>query len=330
LLDRTAAWHETALLAMEGAALVFVLGDADPNLFRDVEQARAARAEPRRGREIVHDQTSRQAVAWNIIVGPTEGWAQDVLGRPDPEPLWQEVAAVARLDEPDPLAAWRDRLAALDARGATLGAAGFDRLHFTGPGTDLTVGLLEAARWAGAGATTYWGQAFVANLPTEEVFTTPDRLRTDGTVRMTKPLYWYGSVADGIELRFEGGKVVEVRADRGEDFLRSKLETDDGASYLGEVALVDGRSLIGQRDLLFKNGLLDENAACHIAIGSGYTEPIGGAEKLSDAERQAAGINVSRIHVDLMIGSNEVDVDGVNADGSAVPILRGGEWMLEE
>jgi aminopeptidase len=329
LLDRTTAWLETAILSMEGAALVFVLGDADPDLFRDVDQARAARAEPRRVREIIHDQTSRHAIAWNIIVGPTEGWARDVLGRPDPELLWQEVATVARLDEPDPVAAWRERLAALDTRGAALHAAAFDRLHFTGPGTDLAVGLLPAARWAGAGATTYWGQTYVANLPTEEVFTTPDRLRTEGTVRTTKPLHWYGSVADEIELRFEGGRVVEARAGRGEDFLRSKLETDDGASYLGEVALVDGTSRIGQRDLLFKNGLLDENAVCHIAIGSGYTEPIAGAEKLSDEERQAAGINISTIHIDLMIGSNEVDVDGGAADGSSAPILRGGEWMLE-
>jgi aminopeptidase len=147
-------------------------------------------------------------VAWNIIVGPTEGWAQDVLGRPDLELLWQEVAAVARLDEPDPIAAWRDRLAALDARGATLGAAGFDRLQFTGPGTDLTVGLLQAARWAGPGATTYWGQAFVANLPTEDVFTTPDRLRTEGTVRMTKPLYWWLGRADSPRRRMDARAVT--------------------------------------------------------------------------------------------------------------------------
>jgi aminopeptidase len=189
LLDRTAAWLETAVLAMEGAGLVFVLGDADPDLFHDVDQARAARAEPRRVREIVHDQTSRHAVAWTIIVGPTADWARDVLGRPDPDLLWQELAAVAGLDEPDPLAAWRERLAALDARGAALDRAAFDRLHFSGPGTDLTVGLLPGARWCGSGASTYWGQTYVANLPTEEVFTTPDRLRTEGTVATTKPLY---------------------------------------------------------------------------------------------------------------------------------------------
>jgi aminopeptidase len=171
LLDRTAAWLETAVLAMEGAGLVFVLGDADPDLFHDVDQARAARAEPRRVREIVHDQTSRHAVAWTIIVGPTADWARDVLGRPDPDLLWQELAAVAGLDEPDPL------------------GAAFDRLHFSGPGTDLTVGLLPGARWCGSGASTYWGQTYVANLPTEEVFTTPDRLRTEGTVATTKPLY---------------------------------------------------------------------------------------------------------------------------------------------
>ena len=328
LLDRTPGWLETATLAMEGATLVFVLGDADPNLFRDVDERRAARAEPRRIREIIHDQTARRAVAWTIIVGPTAGWAADVLGRPDAELLWQEVADVARLDEPDPLTTWREHLERLQARASTLDAQAFDRLRFSGPGTDLTVGLLASARWGGADATTSWGQAYVANLPTEEVFTTPDRLRTEGTVRTTKPLYWYGSVAEDVELRFEAGRVVDVRAGRGEDFLRSKLETDDGAPYLGEVALVDGNSRIGRRNLLFRNGLLDENAACHIAVGAGYTDPIEGADTLTDDERTAAGINVSQIHVDLMIGSGEVDVDGIGRDGSSVPILRAGEWVL--
>lgn len=146
----------------------------------------------------------------------------------------------------------------------------------------------------------------------------------------TKPLYWFGSVAEGIELRFEEGRVADARAEQGEDFIRSKLETDEGAAYLGEVALVGGTSRIGQRELLFKNGLLDENAVCHVAIGSGYTEPVEGAAGMTEDERLTAGINVSRIHIDLMIGSNEVDVDGVRGDGSDVPILRSGEWVLAE
>jgi aminopeptidase len=172
------------------------------------------------------------------------------------------------------------------------------------------------------------GQQHVVNVPTEEVFTTPDRRRTEGVVRTTKPLHWYGSVAEEVELRFAGGRIVEVRARRGEDFVRSKTSTDDGAAYLGEVALVDRASAVGRRGLLFRNGLLDENAASHIAFGSGYTEPIDGADTMSDEERLAAGINVSVEHIDLMIGADDVDIDGVNAQGAAVPIIRGGEWVL--
>ena len=328
LLARTPAWLETAVLALEGAGLVFVLGDAEPDLFHDVDERRAARAEPRRIREIIQDQTARRAVAWTIILGPTRGWARDVLGEPDEERLWREIAHVARLDAADPIATWRERLAALESRGRMLDRASLDRLHFSGPGTELTVGLLPQARWGGAGATTSWGQAHAANLPTEEVFTTPDRRRTHGTVRTTRPLYWYGSVAEGVELRFEEGRIVDVRAERGEEFVRSKVETDDGASYLGEVALVDEGSRIGQRTLGFRNGLLDENAACHIAIGAGYTDPVPGADELAEEQRLEAGINVSQIHIDLMIGSRDVDVDGVGADGASVPILRRGEWVL--
>ena len=237
---------------------------------------------------------------------------------------------MARLNEPDPTAAWQAHLQALDARAASLNAHGFDRLHFRGPGTDLVVGLLPDARWKGITTTTASGQPYVANLPSEEVFTTPDRHRTEGVVRTTKPLYWFGSVADGVELRFEDGSAVDVRAAHGEDFLRTTLDTDDGGRYLGEIALVDGDSRIGRRDLLFRNGLLDENAACHLAVGGGYTEPVEGSEKLTDEERTAAGINVSQIHVDLMIGADDVDVDGIGRDGEIEPILRGGRWVLAD
>jgi aminopeptidase len=330
LLDRTTAWLETAALAIEGAGLVYVLGDADPNLFADVEPERAARAEPRRMREIVYDQTSRQVVAWVVIVGPTEGWARSLFGEPDVARLWRELADVALLSEPDPVLAWQRRIEELEARAVALDRSAFDALRFRGPGTGLSVGLLPSGRWQAISSSTAWGQRYASNLPSEEVFNTPDRRRTEGVVRTTKPLHWFGSVADEVELTFEQGRVVEAKAVTGVDFIRSKLDSDDGAAYLGEVALVDGRSRIGQRELLFKNGLLDENAACHIALGSGYTEPIEGAKDMSEDERRAAGINVSHIHIDLMIGSNDVDVDGLRTDGSAVPILRDGDWVLGE
>ena len=168
----------------------------------------------------------------------------------------------------------------------------------------------------------------MTNLPTEEVFTTPDRARTEGVVRLTAPLHWYGSVVEGGELRFEDGRVVEVRAEAGEEFLRSKVAADEGASRVGEVALVDTASAVGQRGLVFRSLLFDENASSHIALGAGYTDPVDGASEMSDAERVAVGINSSTIHVDMMIGGPEVDVTGVRADGTTATIIEQGAWVL--
>ena len=328
LLDRTPAWLETAALDAEGAALVVVLGDADPELFSDVDPSRAARAEPRRAREIARDLTSRLATAWTVIACPTEGWARSLFGEPDTDRLWSEVAAVTRLDEADPVDAWWRHIATLHERTAMLQERPLAALRFRGPGTDLRVGLLEAARWLSAASRTSWGQEHVLNLPTEEVYTTPDWRLTEGTVRLTAPLYWYGSLVEGGRLRFSGGEAVEASADRGEEFLRTKLAADPGASRLGEVALVDVDSAVGRRGLLFRNLLLDENASSHVAIGTGYTEPVAGSESMDDEERVAAGINVASIHIDLMVGGPDVDVDGIGSDGSAVPILRQGHWVL--
>jgi aminopeptidase len=328
LLDRTPDGVDVALRGLEGNALVYLLGDADPSLFRDVDPARAAKAEPQLLREISADLTARLATAWTILACPTEGWAAELFGEADVERLWAEIEAVTRLDLPDPVEAWRDHLAVLRARAEKLDEHAFDALHFRGPGTDLRVGLLPRARWDSGASTTHWGQSHVSNLPTEEVFTTPDRMRTEGVVRTTMPLHWFGSVASEIALRFEGGGVVEATAATGEEFIRSKLAIDDGARFLGEVALVDVDSAVGRRGLLFRNSLLDENAASHIAFGNGYTEPVEGAVEMSPEERLAAGINQSSIHIDVMIGGPEVDVDGLDGEGAATPILRQGHWVL--
>jgi aminopeptidase len=216
----------------------------------------------------------------------------------------------------------------LRERAARLDEHRFASLRFRGPDTDLRIGLLESARWLSAASRTSWSQEHVVNLPTEEVFTTPDRMRAEGTVRLTAPLYWFGSRVEGGRLRFAGGEVVEASADHGEEFLRSKLGADPSASRLGEVALVDVDSAVGQRGILFRNLLLDENASSHIAIGSGYTDPVEGSAAMNDEERLGAGINVSTIHIDLMIGGPDVDVDGVRADGTSVPILEQGHWVL--
>ena len=328
MLDRTPEWWTTAALGGEGAASVSTLGDADPDLFADVDPTRAAQAEPRRLREITLDLVARQAIAWTVIACPTEGWARSIFGEPDVARLWAEIAAVSRLDHDDPVGAWRLHIAHLHERARRLNEHGLTALRFRGPGTDLTVGLLDRARWVTASAATSWGQEHVVNLPTEEVYTTPDRTSAEGTVRITAPLYWYGSSVEGAWLRLAGGRVVDAGAARGEDFLRSKLGTDEGASRLGEIALVDVDSAVGRRGLLFRHGLLDENASSHLAIGSGYTEPVEGAASMDDEARAAAGVNVSTIHIDLMIGGPDVDVDGVREDGTTVPILSRGSWVL--
>jgi aminopeptidase len=328
LLDRTPASVEAAARSAEGAASVLTFGDADPDLFATVDQSRAARASPRRWREIKIDQTSRLAHAWTVIACPTEGWARSVFGEPDVDRLWAEIGAVTRLDVDDPVGAWRAHMARLADKASRLQQRGFVALRFRGPRTDLRVGLLETGRWISAASRTSWGQEIVVNLPTEELYTTPNWALTEGTVRMTLPLHWYGSTVEGGWLRFEGGAVVEARADSGEEFLRTQLATDPGASRLGEVALVDVESAIGKRGFVFHNLMLDENASSHIAIGNGYTEPVAGAAGLGEDARLAAGVNVSTIHIDLMIGGPEVDVDGIGRDGSSVPILEQGHWVL--
>ena len=328
LLDRTPAWVETAALGFEGAATVVTLGDADPGLFADVEQSRAAKAWPSRFREIMHDQTLRLAMAWTVIACPTEGWARSLFGEPDVERLWEEIAVVSRLDLEDPVAAWQAHVARLRDRARQLDERRFATLHFRGPGTDLRVGLLERAHWLSASSQTSWGQEIVVNLPTEEVFTTPDRSRTEGRVRLTAPLHWYGSPVEGGWLRFADGEVVEAGAAEGEAFLQTKLAADNGARRLGEVALVDVESAVGERGLVFLNNLLDENQSSHIAIGSGYTDPVPGSASLDAPGRLAAGINVSSIHIDLMIGGPEVDVEGIARDGTRAPVLEQGHWVL--
>ena len=328
LLDRTPDWLVQAARSSEEAAFVYIVGDADPNLFHDVDPARAARAEPLALRQARRDLTLRLACAWTVIACPTPGWTEEVLGTPDVDRMWQEIAAVTRLDAADPVAAWREHIEALEARAAALEASAFDAVRFTGPGTELEVGLLAAARWKTAQSTTAWGQEHVTNLPTEEVFTTPDRARTEGVVRLTAPVHWYGSVVAGGELRFEDGRVVEVRAEAGKEFLRSKVAADEGAARVGEVALVDTASAVGRRGLLFRSLLFDENASSHIALGAGYSEPVAGASELSDAERVAVGINSSAIHLDMMIGGPEVDVVGARADGTTETIIEKGEWVL--
>ena len=268
-----------------------------------------------------------RSVAWTVSPFPTERWARLVFPELEPadalDALWSDIEHVCRLDEPDPVEAWRTRIDEIWQAASRLDELGLDALRFAGPGTDLTVGLLPSSRFArdGGTSTTRTGVHHVPNLPTEELFTTPDPERTEGVVASTKPLDVGGSVVTGLRIRFEGGRVVEVEADANADTLRQRVATDEGAARLGEVALVDGKSRIGRLGRTFFNTLLDENAASHIALGDAYATPIADP---ADLPR----INESEIHVDFMIGSNEVAVSGVTHGGDEVPLLVGGAWQV--
>ena len=331
-VDWTPPWRADRItyLGDNQGALVQIAGDPEPNLLADLDQARVGRAaRPKALAEALLREINGKRINWTILAYPNEGWAQQVFGEADVERLWDAVAAAVRLDEPDPAAAWRDHLERLTERAGRLTQRRFDALRFRGPGTDLTVGMLPAHRWGLGGFETVWGRRFVANLPTEEVYTTPDRRRTEGTVRSTRPLALGGTIVEGLELRFEGGRAVEARAAKGAEAIQAQLDTDEGSAALGEVALVDGSSAVGRTGITFFSTLFDENATCHIAYGAGIVDVVEGAAGLSPEELMEAGINHSMVHTDFMIGGPEVDVDGVTADGSEVPVLRNDEFVLE-
>jgi aminopeptidase len=237
-----------------------------------------------------------------------------------------------RLDDPDPVAAWQQHAARLKGRAAALNERAFAEIRFRGPGTDLTVGLLPRSRWMCATFVTENGIEHIPNLPTEEVFTSPDWRRTEGTVRATYPLVVPGLAAlvTGLEARFEGGKLVEVSAEEGADIIRGQLETDEQAPFLGEIALVDGSSRVKRTGLVFKDTLFDENATCHIAYGNGLPMAVEGADGSSQDELLELGVNVSGTHTDFMVGGAEVEVDGITADGKTVPIIRDDVFQLAD
>ena len=312
-------------------ARVFVVG-FPPDMFGGLDPARVARSFPapaalRGALRKLHDSKTR---AWTVIACATPSWAKQVYGEPDVERLWQALAHVCRLDEPDPIAAWQAHIDNLQARSAVLNERRFDAVRFRGPGTELTLGLLPQSRWYGAASKTNLGLRYVPNLPTDEVYTSPDRRRADGFVRTTRPVaLTNGTIVRDLELVFRDGAIVQATATHGEADVHAELDAYEGARHLGEIALVDHRSRVGELDTLFYNLLLDENAACHIAYGASILcafEDL--PEGLSDDELRGMGVNRAHVHTDLMIGSDEVDVDGLHAGGDAVPLLRGGNWQL--
>ena len=273
---------------------------------------------------------TRQEINWTIVSGATPAWAAAVFPQlPQEESLerlWNAIFNATRIDQADPVSAWKEHDAHLHARAERLNGKRYAALHFRGPGTDLRVGLADQHLWDGGGSVARNGIYCIPNMPTEEVFTTPHRARVDGHVTSTKPLSYQGTMIEGISVRFEAGRIVEAHASRGQHVLDKMIDTDEGARRLGEVSLVPHSSPIAASGLLFLNTLFDENAACHIALGQAYTMCMKDGEKLSSQELAARGANESLIHVDWMIGSNRIDVDGITAGGDPEPLLRAGEW----
>jgi len=305
-------------------ARVIVTGDATPDLCAEIDPERLARivpADAMRKRAVI---AQRRASAWTVIPFPTEAWSARIFGEPDVRRLREVIARAMRLDEPDPVAAWEDHLRELSARAEMLNARSYDALRFRGPGTDLVIGLLPAARWGSVQGKTAWGQKYLANMPTEEVATTPDFRRTHGLVTMTRPFAGLGAYVTGMSLRFEHGRLVDASATEGEVWLRQMLATDDGASLVGEIALVPAHNRLSELELTFFHVLFDENVSSHMALGNGLTEP--GSEGMTADERRAAGMSTSIVHHDFTIGGPEVDVAGVMKDGREEPLMVGGNW----
>ena len=328
-IERGASWliGRAGEIEKRGGALISIAGDPAPRLLDDVDPERVAIP---RARDLTAERIRvalGDKVRWTIAAYPTEGWAERMLGSPDVERLWDAIATCVLLDEDDPSRAWREHLARLDARTGALNELALDAVRFHGAGTDLVVGLLPQSLWR-YGSHSIEGRPFVANMPTEEVFVTPDRARADGVVRSTRPLPLNGTVVEGLEVRFHEGKIVGVDAGKAADVVRKQVAIDEGAARLGEVALVDAGSRVGQTGLTFFNTLFDENAACHIAYGQSAGAVSDEVGELDAGAQTKLGVNQSSVHTDFMIGGPEIDVDGITADGSVVPLLRENVWQL--
>ena len=319
-IEQTKAW------AAERGVAITLIGDPDPHLFDDVDPAKAA-AFPVEEAKARREAVLGQQLRWTVVAAPNPGWAKEVFGEPDTERLWDAVATAMRLDEADPVASWRQRAAELAARARALDALDLTELRYRGAETDLTVGLAPNVRWTGGGMDDPDGVAYMPSIPTEEVFTSPDRRRADGVISLTKPVIIGGVVVEGLKATFRGGRITGVTATSGAEVVRAQLDTDEGARSLGEVSLVDRDSRIAKAGILFHNMLFDENAACHVAWGQSFPFSVAGGLAKSDEERYEIGLNRSAIHTDVVIGGQAMTVTGTGPRGT-IDIIRDDEWVL--
>ncbi|WIM94821.1 aminopeptidase [Actinoplanes oblitus] len=311
--------------AEQGSAFITLVGDADPHVLDGADPARAAAV--RVEEQLAYRDAVMGKLRWTVIGAPNPGWATQVYGEPDVDRLWAAVGVAMRLDQPDPVAAWQQRAATLGERGATLDALELTEVRYHGEGTDLTVGLIPGCHWTGGGMIDDAGIPYLPNIPTEEVFTSPDRRRADGTLRITKPLALQGRLVQGLRLTFEGGRIVAATADEGQDIVEAQLATDEGARHLGEVSLVDRDSRIAQAGIVFHNTLYDENAGCHVAWGQSFPFAVPGGVGMTPEQRAELGLNVSGVHTDVVVGGEGITVTGTGPKGT-VDIIRDDEWVL--
>jgi aminopeptidase len=332
--DKAAGWlYDGMGAAYKSGAARLAISGANPELLsnEDPEKVGRANAAVSKAYRPALELITRHEINWTIVAGATPGWAAAMFPQDAPDvalaQLWEAIFRATRVDGDDPVAAWKEHDAGLQKRAAVMNEKRYAALHYRGPGTDFRLGLADDHLWMGGGTTSGNGVYCIPNMPTEEIFSTPHKDRADGRVRASKPLSYQGTMIEGIEVRFEGGRIVEAHATRGLEVLEKLISTDEGARRLGEVALVPHSSPIAASGMLFYNTLFDENAASHIALGQSYSSCVKDGDKMTAEELAAKGANESLIHVDWMIGSGELDIDGITASGAAEPVMRRGEWV---
>ncbi|MDQ0271533.1 aminopeptidase [Cytobacillus purgationiresistens] len=324
---------EIEALAENGAAFISIVS-ASPDLLKGIKAEKISTFQKVSGQALSKYRRFIQSdkVSWTVIAAPSEAWANMVF--PDSpaeervEKLWDAIFKATRTDLDDPIEAWKQHDANLHEKVDYLNSKHYKKLHYKATGTDLTIELPDTHLWVGAGSVNEQGHEFMANMPTEEVFTVPHKTGVNGTVASTKPLSYGGNIIDNFSITFENGRIVKVEAEYGEEILKNLVDTDEGSHYLGEVALVPFQSPISQSNLLFYNTLFDENASNHLAIGSAYAFCIEGGKKMNSEELAEHGLNESLTHVDFMIGSAEMDIDGITEDGKSEPVFKNGNWAF--